>query len=85
MLFIPGAYSAKWSLPKYDCPAPAATINESYGVTVSWSSSRWVTVLSARSMCVTSPSTTRAFFWEASTSRVEGAMDPGLRIPVATW
>ena len=25
MVFMPGAKSAKWSLPKYDCPAPAAT------------------------------------------------------------
>ena len=24
-VFMPGANSAKWSLPKYDCPAPAAT------------------------------------------------------------
>ena len=32
MLFMPGAYSANWSLPKYDCAAPAATISESYGV-----------------------------------------------------
>ena len=29
MLFMPGANSAKWSLPKYDWPAPAATISES--------------------------------------------------------
>ena len=34
MLFMPGANSANLSLPKYDCPAPAATISESYGVTV---------------------------------------------------
>ncbi|SKU51208.1 Uncharacterised protein [Mycobacteroides abscessus subsp. abscessus] len=26
MDFIPGAHSAKWSFPKYDWPAPAATI-----------------------------------------------------------
>ena len=26
MVFMPGANVAKWSLPKYDCPAPAATI-----------------------------------------------------------
>ena len=31
--FMPGANSAKWSLPKYDCPAPAAMISVSYGVT----------------------------------------------------
>ena len=30
MLFMPGAKSANWSLPKYDCEAPAATISVSY-------------------------------------------------------
>ena len=30
-LFIPGAKSANWSLPKYDWDAPAATISVSYG------------------------------------------------------
>ncbi len=29
MDFMPGANSAKWSLPKYDWPAPAATIKVS--------------------------------------------------------
>ena len=31
--FMPGANSAKWSLPKYDWPAPAAMIRLSKGVT----------------------------------------------------
>jgi hypothetical protein len=29
MLFMPGANSEKWLLPKYDWPAPAATMSES--------------------------------------------------------
>jgi hypothetical protein len=29
IVFIPGANSAKWSLPKYECDAPAATISVS--------------------------------------------------------
>ena len=44
MLFMPGASSAKWSLPKYDWAAPAATISESYGVTVLRPSTSEVTV-----------------------------------------
>ena len=34
---------------------------------------------------MTSPSSTVAFFWRASTSRVGGAISPSERIPVATW
>ena len=85
MLFIPGANSANSSLPKYDCPDPAATINESYGVTVARPSTCDVTVRAARSMSVTSPRITRALRCRASTSRVAGAISPSLRIPVATW
>ena len=85
MLFIPGANSANWSLPKYDCPDPAATIRESYGVTVSRPSTCEVTVRDARSMAVTSPSSTRALRCPARTSRVDGAISPSLRMPVATW
>jgi len=44
MLFIPGAKRAKWSLPKYDWPAPAATTSESYAVMLVWSSTVEVTV-----------------------------------------
>ena len=48
--------------------------------------STWeVTVLASRSMSVTSPRMTRAFFWLASTSRVGGAISPSERMPVATW
>ena len=39
----------------------------------------------SRSTWVTVPSTTRAFFWRASTSRVLGAISPSDRMPVATW
>ena len=85
MLFMPGANSANWSLPKYDWPAPAATISESYGVTVTRLSTWEVTVLASRSMSVTSPRITRAFFWLDSTSRVGGAISPSERMPVATW
>jgi hypothetical protein len=85
MLFMPGAYWANWSLPKYDWPAPAATISESYGVTASRPSTWWVTVRASRSIAVTSPSRTVAFFCLASTSRVEGAISPSDRMPVATW
>ena len=85
MLFMPGANSANLSLPKYDCPAPAATISESYGVTVTRLRTWDVTVLASRSTSVTSPSSTRAFFWLESTSRVGGAISPSERIPVATW
>ena len=44
-----------------------------------------VTVWAARSMSVTSPSSTRAFFCRARTSRVGGAISPSERMPVATW
>jgi hypothetical protein len=44
-----------------------------------------VTVRPARSMSVTSPSTTRAFSWRRNTSRVAGAISPSDRMPVATW
>ena len=53
MLFIPGANSANWSLPKYDWPEPAATSSESYGVTVSRPSTWDTTVREARSIPVT--------------------------------
>ena len=85
MLFMPGANSANWSLPKYDCPAPAATISESYGVTTVRFSTLEVTVRAARSMSLTWPRITRAFFWPESTSRVGGAISPSDRMPVATW
>ena len=32
MVFMPGACSASSSCPKYDCPAPPATIRLSYGI-----------------------------------------------------
>ena len=38
--FQPGAKVANWSLPKYDWPAPAATISESYEATASASWNR---------------------------------------------
>ncbi len=85
MDFMPGANSANWSLPKYDWPAPAATIRLSYGVTRGPGAACDVTVRASRSMSVTSPSRTVAFFWRLSTSRVAGAMSPIDRIPVATW
>ena len=85
MLFMPGAYSAKWSLPKYDWAAPAATISESYGVTVLRPSTSEVTVRASRSMSVTSPRSTWAFCWRLRISRVDGAISPWDRMPVATW
>ncbi len=80
-----GANSAKWSLPKYDCPAPAATMSESNSVTVSRSSRREVTLPAARSIDSTSPSSTSTFFCFRNTIRVAGAMSPTDRMPVATW
>ena len=85
MDFMPGAWRAKSSLPKYDWPAPAATSRVSYGVTSSRPRTSEVTVRAARSTWVTVPSTTRAFFCRASTSRVLGAISPSERMPVATW
>ena len=83
--FIPGAWVANSSLPNHDCPAPAATSSVSYGVTSSRPRTSEVTVRASRSMWVTVPSTTRTFFWRASTSRVLGAISPSERMPVATW
>ena len=82
---MPGANSAKRSLPKYDWPDPAATSSESYGVTVSRPSTCEVTVRPSRSIAVTSPSSTVAFCCLARTSRVGGAISPSERMPVATW
>src|SRR3954447_17156430 len=44
-----------------------------------------VTVRAARSMSVTSPSTTRVFSWRRRISRVAAAISPSERMPVATW
>ena len=44
-----------------------------------------VTVRAARSMSVTSPSTTRVFSCRRRISRVAGAISPSERMPVATW
>ncbi len=85
MLFIPGAKRAKWSLPKYDWPAPAATTSESYAVMLVWSSTVEVTVWAARSISATSPSRTRELRWRLKISRVAGAISPSDRMPVATW
>ena len=86
MLFRPGACSAKASLPKYDWVDPAETTRLSYGRRPCVPSAlSEVTVRAARSIAVTSPSTTRAFFCRRSTSRVAGAISPSDRIPVATW
>ena len=85
MLFMPGANSANWSLPKYDWPAPAATISESYGVTVTRFRTWEVTVRASRSMSTTSPRITRALCWPERISRVGGAISPSDRMPVATW
>ncbi len=54
-------------------------------MTVSRPSTSEVTERDSRSMPVTVPRTTLAFFWRASTSRVLGAISPSERMPVATW
>ena len=45
-------------MPKYEVRAPAATISESYGVTVLTPSACEVTVRACRSIFVTSPTVT---------------------------
>ncbi len=54
-------------------------------MTVTPSSTCEVTVRADRSIPVTSPSSTVALAWLLSTSRVDGAMSPSDRMPVATW
>ncbi len=76
MLFIPGANSAKRSLPKYDWPAPAATTRESYVVIVIRPPMLEVTVLALVSIASTVPRMTRTFFCFARISRVGGAISP---------
>lgn len=56
----------------------------SYGVTVVMSINFDVTVCAFRSIALTSPSNTRAFFCRRRISRVVGAMSPSDKIPVAT-
>src|SRR5215213_6435193 len=85
MLFIPGANSENWSLPKYDWPAPAATIRVSYRVIVVPSGLTEVTVRAPRSMSVTRPRRTVALACFFKISRVAGATSPSESTPVATW
>ena len=85
MDFMPGANSAKWSLPKYDCPAPAATIRRVVRGAVGVAEQYRATVFFARSMWVTSPSSTWAFFCLRRIIRVGGAISPEEMMPVATW
>ena len=54
-------------------------------VTVVRSNTCEVTVFAVRSIPVTSPSSTVALRCLLRISRVEGAMSPSDRIPVATW
>jgi hypothetical protein len=54
-------------------------------VTVSRPRTCETTVRESRSMSVTFPSSTRALRCDAKISRVDGAISPSLRIPVATW
>ena len=60
-------------------------MSESYDVTVGRPRTCEVTVRASRSMSVTSPRMTRAFFWVLRISRVGGAISPWDRMPVATW
>ena len=76
---------ANWSLPKYDCPAPAATMRWSYLSTVVLASFSATTTREVRLMLVTSLSSTVAFSCLARMSRVAGEISPVDRIPVATW
>ncbi len=83
---MPGAHSANSSCPKYDWPAPAATIRLSNGSTSGWPSGRRQrTSCASRSNAVTSAISTVTLRWRLSTSRVAGATAPSDRIPVATW
>ena len=85
MSFMPGAYRANWSLPKYDWPAPAARISVSYGVTAVRPRLSEVTVFAAMSMSVTSPRIVVMLRCLRTISRVAGAISPSERMPVATW
>src|SRR3954465_4375523 len=60
-------------------------IRLSYGVTYEWPSNSDFTVLLARSMCVTLPNSTWAFFCLRRMIRVGGAISPDEMMPVATW
>ena len=84
---MPGAYRASSSWPKYDWPAPAATMRLSYGISMSC---RWAVVAAwttrrSRSNPVTSATSTRTFSYRRTTWRIGGAIWPGDSMPVATW
>ena len=82
---MPGAWVASSSWPKYESPAPAATIKLSYGTVIGAPSGRWArTTRACRSKPVTSASTTAAFPWYRRTCRSDGAISPSERMPVAT-
>ena len=85
IVFIPGAIMANSSWPKYDCPAPAATMRLSYANSLT-SPGRAVvcTTRRSRSNPVTLDSTTSTFLRLRSVWRSTGEMEPGDRMPVAT-
>ena len=87
IVFMPGAQRENSSCPKYDCPAPAATIRLSYGnleldPVRAQRRQRSAIEVESRHARQRRPA---VFRWRRSTLRIGGAIWPSDRIPVATW